>query len=680
MDDAFRLLLHHATTISFDSVLIHNSALFTLATKFQPSVIEVKRNGRYDLGDSSPASQFSAHSELVSAVMPMFKLCLPVASWFPNSQHIAVYRVNWIEILDAQSGSIVDSFDISPSSLDPQQVLYRCLAFFPDNSKVAYVTRGDMHVRNTLAGKEEFVVTGHGEGLASINVSPNGKLLVSGSKSGRIQVCNAENGALVWNVDTDTKLRSTSISPNSRFIVTLSFSLNYGVRIWNANDGSSYSIIPHDVISVLFSPDSNELASIDREGVVRVWGMSQMTMELIQEWYIGPQPTCLVFSPNGRQLAAAKGENVYILRGDNNYVAKLNRHSRPVTSWAFSADGVTLASGSLDMTIQLAAAMGENVYTLRRDNDYVTKLNGHARPVTSLAFSADGLTLASGSLDMTIRVWDASSTRSSGFGVEKEKQLMPQWDSVIWSPRCQSVMAYKDGSRERKAWICRTQGGTYGVWEDISHDFPPGYCVAISDCGQYLAGYSGSYSSLRSITTRRITSGVRQSNTRDVVSADWDPNRYKFFPNSTRFAATSGHFIYTWDASVSRSGITSLVGHSSTVDELHFAPDCSRLLSRAGEEIFAWNVDNLQLVSRIGNVIYRPHKIETTEDDWVVMILPDHGGRRRLFRLPSEYQPYEIWSTSESWMSKCILIRRVNGNALIVEFSALLAGMIDCTN
>ncbi|KAH8988695.1 hypothetical protein EDB86DRAFT_2031977 [Lactarius hatsudake] len=198
VDNAFSFLPHHATTISYDLLLIYDSALFTSTAGFQLQVIKVERISPWDFSPRvAPSREFSA-------LMPTFKLCsefVPALAWSPNSQHIAVFRVNGIETWDALSGFIVDSFDLSPPLeyvLDPKKVSCRRLAFYPDNSRIAYVTRGDrVHVRNTLARTEEFVVTSHEGGLMSINVSSNGKLLVSGSKSGRIQVCNADNGALL---------------------------------------------------------------------------------------------------------------------------------------------------------------------------------------------------------------------------------------------------------------------------------------------------------------------------------------------------------------------------------------------------------------------------------------------------------------------------------------------------
>jgi WD40 repeat protein len=78
----------------------------------------------------------------------------------------------------------------------------------------------------------------------------------------------------------------------------------------------------------------------------------------------------------------------------------LESHTNGVTSVAFSPDGQTLASGSWDSTIKLWDAL---TGALR------STLEGHTDGVTSVAFSPDGQTLASGSDDSTIKLWDAST-------------------------------------------------------------------------------------------------------------------------------------------------------------------------------------------------------------------------------------------------------------------------------
>jgi WD40 repeat protein len=69
---------------------------------------------------------------------------------------------------------------------------------------------------------------------------------------------------------------------------------------------------------------------------------------------------------------------------------------------AYGPDGKTLASGSYDKTIKLwDVATGKELATP----------TSHTNRVYSVAFSPDGKTLASGSLDKTIKLWDVPSAK-----------------------------------------------------------------------------------------------------------------------------------------------------------------------------------------------------------------------------------------------------------------------------
>ena len=83
-------------------------------------------------------------------------------------------------------------------------------------------------------------------------------------------------------------------------------------------------------------------------------------------------------------------------------IAVLTGHTDGVRSIAFSPDGKTLASGSWDDTVRLW-----NVET----REHQRTLKGHTDWVESVAFSPDGKLLASGSLDKTVHLWDAVTGR-----------------------------------------------------------------------------------------------------------------------------------------------------------------------------------------------------------------------------------------------------------------------------
>ena len=75
-------------------------------------------------------------------------------------------------------------------------------------------------------------------------------------------------------------------------------------------------------------------------------------------------------------------------------------HTDEVWSVAISADGKTLVSGSKDQTIKVwELSTGKEMWTLR----------GHTDNAHSIAISADGQTLVSGSWDETIKVWELST-------------------------------------------------------------------------------------------------------------------------------------------------------------------------------------------------------------------------------------------------------------------------------
>ena len=130
----------------------------------------------------------------------------------------------------------------------------------------------------------------------------------------------------------------------------------------------------------------------------------------------------ICFSPDGKYLACAHGQNVVIYRMPGDTTAYVNGlktwvligHSNSVSSLAFSPDGKKLVSASFDYTIKLwnlsklaAGFMPTELKTLY----------SHKKEVLKVAFTPDGKFLLSGGKDDCLFLWDSYGNFVKGLAI-----------------------------------------------------------------------------------------------------------------------------------------------------------------------------------------------------------------------------------------------------------------------
>ncbi|MFB2839764.1 WD40 repeat domain-containing protein [Floridanema evergladense] len=111
-------------------------------------------------------------------------------------------------------------------------------------------------------------------------------------------------------------------------------------------------------------------------------------------------------------VLTALGQTLYEVREHNTLT--LSSHQEPVYSVSWSPDGQTLATGSADNTVKLWNKQGKLLQTL----------NGHQNEVRSVSWSPDGQTLATGSWDNTVKLWNKQG---------KLLQTLSGHQNYVWS-------------------------------------------------------------------------------------------------------------------------------------------------------------------------------------------------------------------------------------------------------
>jgi WD40 repeat protein len=243
--------------------------------------------------------------------------------------------------------------------------------------------------------KEKNRLESHNKGVTSVNFSPDGKLIITGSNDGTLKLWQA-NGELLKTLkpsQTESSVNSVSFSPDGRFIA--SGNQEGLLTLWTA-DGKLLKNLKQEepIYTLSFSPNSQMIVSAGRNGLIKLWTVDSILKKTL---YHNSTIHALAFSPQGKIFITGDGNGVITFWSlEGQVIKKIQGHSwEGINSLAFSPDGSLLASASIDKTIKVWKSNGQLLKTL----------SGHQQSVHSVLFSRDGQKIISGSIDRTVKLW-----------------------------------------------------------------------------------------------------------------------------------------------------------------------------------------------------------------------------------------------------------------------------------
>ena len=461
-----------------------------------------------------------------------------------------------------------------------------------NTNKGSNTSKGDSTIKlwDAATGEELRTLEGHQEAINTVNFSPDGKTIASGSDDKTIKL---------WNVASGKELRtfkghqghvySVRFSPDGKTIA--SGSTDKTVKLWNLNEDDPLATLKGaqgEVNAVSFSPDGKTIASGGNDKIVHLWDVDlDQSSSILAEGI-----DTASFSPDGKTIASA-GEDKLIKLWDivtGKQLRPLEAHQQPIITVRFSPDGKTIASGSKDKTIKLwDATTGKKLRTLK---------GYEALEIDTFSFSPDGRTIASAGEDKLIKLWDVATG--------KELRILKGHEGVThtlsFSPDGRTIASAGE-DKLIKLWDIATGKEL----RTLKGHLRPIYALSFSPDGKTIV--SGSSSNV--IRLWDVSTG---NQLRRADDHHGPVNSLVFSPDGRMLISGSlDDTIRIWSADLSQP-LATLEADQGGVNSLSFSPDSKTFVSVGGDKtVKLWSLD-LDLLMTKGCNWLKPYLVSNPSE------------------------------------------------------------------
>ena len=304
-----------------------------------------------------------------------------------------------------------------------------CIAYAPGGKLLASGSR-DKTVRlwNPATGEHLRILTVHKEAITAVAISPDGKLLASSSRIGVTRLSNMADGKLVAEFTGPHKgAQVLTFSPEGTVLFAgghspevLGWQIAGAKEVVRLKTGDDGEVMAFGDGGALALTANGEFRAEETPERLQIWNPTKKlpvaSLDIHDKDGAHVRCEAAIFSPGGRMIASSQITEMYGIR--TFYGSPLLRlwerdSGQPIRTLAptithllaFSPNGRLLASGGIGKSGRMNPGYGSGIDIW----DTVTGEKAGALPVTPecIAFSPDGLHLATGGRDHCVLIWEA---------------------------------------------------------------------------------------------------------------------------------------------------------------------------------------------------------------------------------------------------------------------------------
>ncbi len=490
---------------------------------------------------------------------------------FSPDARVLASASNDLTFWDTSSGQVLTAV--------PQPSWVTALAFHPDPAFLA-TGHDDGVVRLWDAAGHHLVreFRLHQRPISAVAFNADGTRLASAGEDKNIALWDTADGKLLGTLTGHTdRIPALAWHPAGDFLVSIGWDTT--ARVWDARTREPVILLNDhapQVTAVAFARDGQWLACADSAPQIHVWNFAAKKCHQVLK---GPdaEVRTLAFSPDGKRLAAG-GDRLIHLWDPQSGQTLLGSSARPrtATTLALSSDGKRLATNG--------GGTAARVWNLASRQNPVPL--AETEVVHALGFSKDGK-LVFAAASKNIRLWDAATGQARAAWEYPEEPKEPITGLAL-SPDGQTLASASATGLD--VWLWRTADGEPiliipdaldGCAVQALAFHPQGGLLAVGGIDWLATGGTDGAVCLWDLHQRC-----------EIATLAGGSTAVAFHPSGQRLASASlENAIWLWDLH-SQEVVAEITGHDATLTALAYSPD-GTLLASASEDrtLRFWNAD-----------------------------------------------------------------------------------------